>query len=215
MKKIFTLFLMLVAGTIFSFAQGVDNILQFTDKEGNVLADGSVVTRNEVIIDPDGYESPMIKADISVINPSTEEQTVYVKLNITRLDGGSVQTCFFSCTPPSNAVGEYTTAKGVLQPGESLSLATEWILPEDAKEGQTCIVTYQIVRVKGLTEHQGSKVTVNYVNGKSASIDNADADRNLEVVERYNANGQRVNANTKGVNIIKLSNGKTLKTINY
>lgn len=214
MKKIFTLFLMLVAGTIFSFAQGVDNILQFTDKEGNVLADGSVVTRNEVIIDPDGYESPMINADISVINTSTEEQTVYVKWNITRIDGGTVQTCFGSCTRQT-AVGEYTTHSVILQPGESLSLATEWILPEDAKEGQTCIVTYQIVRVKGLTEHQGSKVTVNYVNGKSASIDNADADRNVEVVARYNANGQRVNANTKGVNIIKLSNGKTLKTINY
>ncbi len=212
MKKIFTLFLMLVAGTTFSFAQGVDNILQFTDKEGNVLEDGSTVTRNDVV--SDGFDESMINADISVINTSTEEQTVYVKWNITRIDGGTVQTCFGSCTRQT-AVGEYTTHSVILQPGESLSLATEWILPEDAKEGQTCIVTYQIVRVKGLTEHQGSKVTVNYVNGKSASIDNADADRNLEVVERYNANGQRVNANTKGVNIIKLSNGKTLKSINY
>ena len=69
MKKIFTLFLMLVAGTTFSFAQGVDNILQFTDKEGNVLEDGSTVTRNDVV--SNGFDESMINADICVRHTST------------------------------------------------------------------------------------------------------------------------------------------------
>lgn len=42
---------------------------------------------------------------------------------------------------------------------------------------------------------------------------NANTDSNVKVLERYNAAGQRIGAEQKGLNIVRLANGKTLKYI--
>lgn len=210
---------MLVAGTAYSLAQEVDNTLQFVDKDGKVIADGSVITRNEVT--EDEFEGPMIKAEIYVKNTSGQEQGVYVKGEVKKMDCGKVQTCIGGCTTWDN-VGSYISPKELIAGGGSLDLATEWMLPEDVAENASCTVTYQIVRVESLggfppkygEEYPGATITVTYVNGNVAGIDGTQADSEAEVVARYNANGQLLNAPAKGLNIIKLSNGKTLKSIN-
>ena len=60
---------------------------------------------------------------------------------------------------------------------------------------------------------ESSSITINFVyNEKSTginSISNADA----TVVARYAADGTRLSAPQKGLNIVKLSNGKTVKYI--
>ena len=47
-----------------------------------------------------------------------------------------------------------------------------------------------------------------------AGIEETTADgKNAEVVARYNAAGQQISAPETGVNILKLSNGKTIKVV--
>ncbi|RRC98743.1 hypothetical protein [Prevotella sp. OH937_COT-195] len=219
MKKIFTLLLILAAGTTVSFAQGIDNVLQFIDKNGNVIADGTTLTRNEVF--DDGFEPPMIKAEISVKNTSAQEQGVCLKLNITKIEGGTVQACVGSCKT-FDAEGNYNSDKDVVSAGSTMDLATEWILG-DAAENAKCTVTYQLVRVESLggfppkfgNEYPGATITINYVNSKTpAGIDEISTDGDAKVVARYNANGQKTSRPVKGLNILKLSNGKTVKSIN-
>lgn len=48
---------------------------------------------------------------------------------------------------------------------------------------------------------------------EATSIQTFDADENAVEVARYNAAGQRVNGEQKGLNIVKLSNGTTLKVV--
>ena len=59
----------------------------------------------------------------------------------------------------------------------------------------------------------GPKVTVNFVyNSESAHISGIAADHQPK--EYFNVRGQRIDGPQKGLNIIRLANGKTIKTIN-
>ena len=60
---------------------------------------------------------------------------------------------------------------------------------------------------------ESSTVTVKFVyNEKSTGI-NGISNANATVVARYAADGTRLSAPQKGLNIVKLSNGKTVKYI--
>ena len=48
---------------------------------------------------------------------------------------------------------------------------------------------------------------------KTAGINSLATSKDAVEVERYNAKGQRINHPVKGMNIIKLSNGKVVKRI--
>ena len=49
MKKILTLLLMVAACAASACAQGIDNVLQFVDKDGNVIPDGATIIRLSLI----------------------------------------------------------------------------------------------------------------------------------------------------------------------
>ena len=214
MKKILTLLLMVAAG-----AQGIDNVLQFVDKNGNVIPDGATIIRCDPV--KNDFEEMQVNTDLFVKNTSGQEQGVYLKVNVTKLDGGSVQVCVGSCLP--FGLGEGNTGKDVVPAGGRMDIQAEWILG-NAPENAECIVKYQIVRAESLggfppkfgNEYQGSTVTVKYINAPaSAGIDDAAADTPAKVTARYNANGQETVRPVKGLNIVKLSNGKIIKSFNY
>lgn len=211
MKKILTLLLMVAAGAASACAQGIDNVLQFVDKNGNVIPDGATIIRCDPV--KNDFEEMQVNTDLFVKNTSGQEQGVYLKVNVTKLDGGSVQVCVGSCKP--FGLGEGNTGKGVVPAGGRMDIQAEWILG-NAPENAECIVKYQIVRAESLVEYQGSTVTVKYINAPaSAGIDDASADTPAKVTARYNANGQETVRPVKGLNIVKLSNGKIIKSFNY
>ncbi len=219
MKKLLVLCLMFALGATVSFAQDsgkVDGVFQFVDKNGKVIPNGSEWTAKDV--SDDGFEK-MIKSNLFVKNTSSEDAYIYVKMNVTYIDGGSVSICFpQNCMPPVSEVKGIDTTKGMMTANESKDLQTEWIIDE-TPENTKCVVTYELIRVECLggvpptygEEFPGSKITVNYLYGGTTGIDATRQDKNVEVVGHYNANGQVLQGDVKGLNIQKLSNGKTIK----
>ena len=53
----------------------------------------------------------------------------------------------------------------------------------------------------------------NIVEFDATGIDKVATSTNVKEVSRYSANGQRLSAPAKGLNIVKLSNGKTVKIV--
>ena len=101
MKKLFTL-LFIALGTMSANAQ-----LQFVDKDGNVVPDGTTL-------------------NIEVKNTSDKTVGTSVDWQVEQLDNGAVQVCFPEACVSHNATGLYHTDKGTLEANETRALNSEW-----------------------------------------------------------------------------------------
>lgn len=233
MKKIFTLCIALFSA-VAMFAQDAKGIFEFTDKDGNVVPSGSVLTRTETEVCPQA--DLQISTGLFVKQTKTEvdgaKVGVKLRLNITELPHGDIQYCFPQNCFITSEKGVVTTNGAVIDASYNNDLKTEWIMglddDDNSKEGKavaklTLIACKQVAAgndpITGQPQYdyedigESSTVTVHFVyNEKSTGINgisNADA----TVVARYAADGTRLSAPQKGLNIVKLSNGKTVKYI--
>lgn len=218
MKRVF----ILAAAALMSFgafAQTDLNTLKFVDKNGNVVEDGSTIT----VTDVEEKEGQLqINSGLYVKNFSNEEQGTSMDFTILQMDNGAPQCCYpHTCIPGTNEVGkEYSTFNDGIEAGESLDMQTEWI---PAGYGQ-CVMTFQL-KIMNVTEKvvfgmplksydefkaYGPKITINFVYRDPAGINGIKAD-DAKVAAVYNMNGQLLSAPQKGVNIIKYTDGKTVK----
>ena len=126
MKKIFTLVFMALM-TSFAFAQNAKEVLQFVDKDGNVVPDGSVVNITEVTAVPfPDAENPawidyMFPTGLFVTNSYDENLDLRVDYNVTSLPNGSFQICFPMSCMYANTTGSYKTNTGSMKAGASPS----------------------------------------------------------------------------------------------
>lgn len=215
MKKIFTLVFMALM-TSFAFAQNAKEVLQFVDKDGNVVPDGSVVNITEVtaVPFPPGSDNPawidyMFPTGLFVTNSYDENLDLRVDYTVTSLPNGSFQICFPMSCMYANTTGSYKTNSGSMKAGEKRDLQAEWMCEENGYG--TCTVELQLVLTKGLGS-KGPKITVNMIYSDPASVNNLN-DKGATEVARYNAAGQRIDASQRGLHIVKLSNGKTMKVM--
>lgn len=213
MKKIFTSVLMLLFATSIALAQE-EPLVQFVNSEGNVVADGTTLNVTEG--ETDVFGDIQFPTGISVQNISGDEIYVGISYNVTKLDNGSFQICFpLNCMNISNT-GEGKTPQGKMTTDEKKSLMAEWLPAENgfgtcSVELQANIYTYNaITKVYNLDE-EGPKITVNMIYKDPASVQNLENAVHEEA--RYNTVGQAVDGEQRGVNIVKLDNGKTVKTI--
>lgn len=222
MKKLFAIAVMMMLGMANTFAQ-VDGTFQFIDANDNVVADGSTVNVSAEITPgmpefgiPDELYA---KFGLFVKNTTKEEAYVAVNLVTEEMPNGYVQICFPITCQTANS-NNYTTNAGPLLANEKKDLQTEWF-PEIGSYGKAHFTVQLLVMDRfGMFPNysyekvaDGPKVTVNCVYSDPAGISNLESDKNATVVARYNAKGQVVTAPVKGVNILKLSNGKTVKQI--
>ena len=215
--KLMALAAMLCLGTVNVAAQDeeeLDESFIFVDKEGNEIADGSTVTF------VGGKPNPFtgeVQVDVEVSVKNTLPSAEYCSLHIvtTSLPSGSITSCFPSlCT--NNIPADYESDSGSLFSGETRGLITEWIV-EDGNYG-TATLTLQLRHMeKFATTYipvgEGPTINVNLIYSDPAAIDGIEGNDNTRIVARYNANGQIVKSPVKGVNILKLSNGKVVKVI--
>lgn len=231
MKKIFTLCIALFSA-VAMFAQDAKGIFEFTDKDGNVVPSGSVLTRTETEEGPSG--DLQISTGLFVKQTKTEvdgaKVGVKLRLNVTELQHGDIQYCFPKNCFITSEKGVVTTNGAVIDASYDNDLKTEWIMglddDDNSKEGKavaklTLIACKQVAAgndpITGQPQYdyeeigESTSVTVNFVYGATGinGISNADA----TVVARYAADGTRLSAPQKGLNIVKLSNGKTVKYI--
>ena len=65
-----------------------------------------------------------------------------------------------------------------------------------------------LINLKSLAVVNAAKVVLGNC---AAGIENVNSEANNNVVSRYNVNGMRINGAQKGLNIVKLANGKVVK----
>lgn len=200
MKKIFTLCLGLFAALAIQ-AQS-DFPLQFADKDGNVIADGSTLNLTEAEVDDFG--GIMMPSGLYVKNTTGAEVQCGGSFNVSTMSNGAFQSCFPSTCKQVSKVGSYTTQNGALGAGELKTMQTEWM---PTAEG-SCTVTYQLMTYKqnAITkkwnaDKYGPTVTLNFVYGTSGIADAARLD-NSEKGICYDLMGRRVSQPAKGLYIV-------------
>jgi hypothetical protein len=211
--------ILLVAAVLFSIsmgamAQSAKSALQFVDYKGNVIADGAVFEVTEVTVDTD-FGGTYMKPDLLVKNVSNSNQVVGLKFDLTSMPCGRLQSCPNSCSSFENPGIEYSSSVEV-KSGASQDIATEWFPPEEGTTAKTWTVTITAgLCKKGAAAYEyaedGPSVKVKFIYDPTG-IETVNSGNVTEVV-RYNAQGQKISKPCKGINIIKLSNGKTVKKL--
>ena len=222
MKRFFTLLVSVFALTSTGWAQDggedLDQTFVFVDDQGNIVPDGSVITVAAI-----NDEGQMV-VPLKVKNVEGDGAAVSMYETIDALPNGGWQTCAFGNCMTLSATGY--SAKNIISGTDASDIQTEW-MPEQGKYA-TWSATLQIhvfniitKTVFGMKQEvageeiigYGPKVTVNFVyNSESAHISGTAADHQPK--EYFNVRGQRIDGPQKGLNIIRLANGKTIKTIN-
>lgn len=236
MKKIFTLCFALFSA-VAMFAQETKGMFEFATADGTVVPSGTVITKSDVedFTDPeDGYDTKQISTGLFVKPIKTdlngEKLCVKLRVDVEKIDHGSIAFCLLGNCSSAIKKGTYESNGGFVEQLDDLQ--TEWMIGNDeetdkamygeAKAKLTLVACRKVSQGKDQfgVEHfkyedvgDCSTVTVHFVyNEKSTGINgisNADA----TVVARYAADGTRLSAPQKGLNIVKLSNGKTVKYI--
>lgn len=236
MKKIFTLCFALFSA-VAMFAQETKGMFEFATADGTVVPSGTVITKSDVedFTDPkDGCDTKQISTGLFVKPIKTdlkgEKICVKLRLNVERIDNGCIAFCLYGNCKNAIEEGKYDSNGSFVDKLDDLQ--TEWKIGNDEETGKamygeakaklTLVVCRKVSQGKdqfGVEQFdyddigESSTVTVHFVyNEKSTGINgisNADA----TVVARYAADGTRLSAPQKGLNIVKLSNGKTVKYI--
>ena len=197
-----------------------DKTFSFIDAAGNEVADGSTVIfyaekKNNVAgIDLFGYT---IQADFALKVKNNTNSAAEATLHVVAPENpthGIVQICFpGECD--SHTKGEFTTKSVSMTANEVKELHSEWIFGT-VLPGQTDNIAYGAEDVS-ITLMNGSKagptVNIHSVYADPTGITDIESADNATEVARYDLNGRKLTAPQKGLNIIKLSNGKTVKKL--
>ncbi|MCD8297363.1 MAG: hypothetical protein LUC88_07305 [Prevotella sp.] len=213
-------FLMFLAATVFSLTamadDEIDNTLQFVDEAGNVIDNGTTITRAEIEVDPFG--DSFISSGLYVKNTTDAIAGVGMDVTISKMDNGSLSFCFpQSCTYHKTV--ETFSSDGYLEASELKDMTTEWY---PSAYGD-CVVTFKL-KVMDYTEGSngptnfslkayGPEVTVNFSYPDPAGINGVEISGTSEIVARYTLQGQRISTPQRGLNIVKYADGRTVKTI--
>lgn len=201
MKKIFTFFLGLVAALIVQ-AQS-DFPLQFADKDGNIIADGTVL--NLTTAESDDFGDVLMSTNLFVKNTFSSVVNGGGKYVIQSMSNGAFQTCFPENCVRKTSAGTFATEHGTFAAGELKSMQTEWL---PASSG-SCVVTYQLITFKQnsitkkwVEDQSGPTVTLNFTYD-AAGVSSAVNNKNVRRVEYYNLIGRCVATPARGMYIVR------------
>lgn len=201
MKKLFTLCLGLFAALALQ-AQN-EFPLQFADKDGNVIADGTTLNISEA--EDDGFGDVLMPSGIFVKNNSNAEVQCAGTFTIQAMSNGAFQSCFPLSCMQAPSVGNYTTQSGALAAGALQNMATEW-LPK--REG-SCTVTYTLVTYKQnpITkkwnkDQEGPTITLKFTYG-TTGIKAGKTNKTISSVVYYNLTGKKIKQPVSGVYLAK------------
>lgn len=205
-----------------AYAQ-VDRTFAFVDKDGKEIENGSTVIANQVNTIKEGdYSYEEIPSGVYVKNLTTDEWGVGVSVTLNKLDNGTAQCCFpTECRPDwgEKVGGTVKTGVGVMKADDTKSLQIEWYPLKDGEaEATVKINVYKVTKDKiGLPVYKelnvnGPSITIHFI--KSANgISNVNTSTTAKAIAYYTADGKRISAPQKGLNIVKMSDGRTVKVV--
>lgn len=216
--------LLLVAAAMFttaSYAQ-VDETFSFVDKDGKEIKSGTVWTANHV--EEDDFGTTQVPSEVYVKNNTNERQGIGAFVNVKKIESGSFQICFPMNCMSGITGGMVRTEGGALNAGEVKTLASEWFPEADGvcdvlvkleyyniNKNKWGMESFERVDDEDLDNPMPS-ITIHFVKGATA-INGIKDGANVEVTGIYDATGKQIQTTQKGLNIVKLSNGKTVKIV--
>ena len=202
MKKFFTLTLSLLFA-LTAAAQATDTSVQFSDKDGNIIADGTTLTLNQ--FEEDFFGNIQMPSGLFVKNTTNNSVRITADYTISNLSSGTFQICFPQNCVVQNRIGTYASEQGDLSAGEIRDMRTEW-LPTAVG---TCTVSMKIVTYK---QNAITKVWVKKGDGPSlllnftydpASISGVATDKSISSILYYTLDGRRILTPKNGVYVVK------------
>ena len=149
---------------IYNDPVSIDKIVQFVDKTGNVVADGTIINVDKGEIDIFG--GLLFPTGLFVENVSENDIFVSIDYEIKSLPNGAFQICFPQSCVQKEVVGKFSTQQGALVAGDKKDIQAEWI--PDKNGFGTCTVVFQVniyvcntVTRKYVFDKKGPIVTVN------------------------------------------------------
>ena len=224
MKRILFLAVALLSMGMGAMAQSAKSTLQFVDDKENIVTDGTVfeVTKIETQDGEEGGIEYFLKPNLSVKYVGGMPQTVGLRLALTAMPHGKFGCCFGTCIPPFEEAGNYMSFTKKMKANDVEGIESEWILGKaDAPVTWTAIITAGFCEKKETTPgveetkmtDEGPSVKVKFIYTPTGIDSVKDGNATVTEVERYNVQGQKISKPCKGINIIKLSNGKTVKKL--
>ncbi len=204
MIRMFTLCWALFAA--FAMRAQSDFPVQFVDKDGGIIADGSTLERTAFV--EDDFGEVQMSALLWVKNVSNEPVQIGATYTIHTISSGAFQTCFPANCMRKTAAGTFTTGNAMLPAGLLKDMQTEWF---PTAEG-TCTVTYQLQTYsqnssgKWMAADEGPRVTLNFNYNASADVKQVETQKEILSVDSYNIQGQRA---------LKISQGLYIKKVTY
>lgn len=214
MKRILLAAAVLFSISMGAMAQSAKSALQFVDDKGNVIPDGSVFEVTEIIKDED-FGTIYMKPNLFIKNVSGLQKTVAMKLDLTSMPEGKIQCCIGNCES-YNTPSIHTSGSISLAAGKSESIETEWFIPAETTTPKcwTAVFTAGLCKEgKAAYEYSEDGPSIKVRFGKDPTAVTSVKENTVTEVERYNVQGQKISKPCKGINIIKLSNGKTVKKL--
>lgn len=219
--KILAVAVALTFGAVSVSAQK-DKTFSFIDAAGNEVADGSTVIfyaeqKNKVDNMPMfGYT---IQADFALKVKNNTNAAAEATLHVVAPENpthGIVQICFpGECD--SHTKGEFTTNSVPMAGNAVKELNSEWVFAMYTPGRPDNFESEYGTEDVSLTLMNGSKagptVNIHSVYADPTGITDIESADNATEVARYDLNGRKLTAPQKGLNIIKLSNGKTVKKV--
>ena len=127
MKKIFTLCFALFSA-VTMFAQETKGMFEFATADGTVVPSGTVITKSDVedFTDPeDGYDTKQISTGLFVKPIKTdlngEKICVKLRLNVERIDNGSIAFCLLDNCKNASEKGEFESNGGFVDKLDDLA----------------------------------------------------------------------------------------------
>lgn len=212
MKKIFTLCLAII-GAMNIFAQSVNyTTFQFVDANGKEIKDGSVI---EVKANGKKMES-----GIMVKSAKTTDDKCIITYDVSEMSSGVYELCFVRCIKTITTPTATTETSACNDESfTTLSLADHWA-PDSYG---TCVTTLQLRKGKLFgtgkkaywgadLDTKGPKITIKYIYSETTGMNGVTVN-SIKELARYSLAGTKLTGPTKGVNIVKYSDGSVKKVV--
>ena len=153
-------------------AQTTDTSVQFSDKYGDIIADGLTLTLNQY--EEDFFGNIQVSSGLFLKNTTDGSVRVTVDYTIITLSSGTFQMCFPQNCVVQSRIGTYVSDQCDLSAGELRDMRTEWL---PTAKG-TCKVSMKIVTYKQnpitkewVKKGDGPSINLNFVYDPTGNVD--------------------------------------------
>ena len=218
MKRLFTFALLLLTLTSVR-AQSTDHSFVFIDHNGKEIADGATIEVTDTTV---VGEEIQMSIPVGIKNVSGKVVGGRLRhVNPQDLPNGIMQVCAFGGCSNSNEVSFGTACEAGYV---NEDIFTEW-KPTDFKKTWTATFRIEVMQTSknfiGFDEVKsdakvlayGPTLNVHFAFKGTTGISGVKTDTASKVVARYAADGTLLTAPAKGLNILRLANGRTVKVV--